>query len=48
VISTLEDLNRQGMTLILVTHDPDIGNRAARKIHMADGTIVSDTAAPAL
>ena len=43
VILTLEGLNRQGMTLILVTHDPEIGNRAARRIHMADGTIVSDT-----
>jgi putative ABC transport system ATP-binding protein len=47
VILTLEDLNRQGMTLILVTHDPEIGNRAARRIHMADGTIVSDTATSA-
>jgi putative ABC transport system ATP-binding protein len=47
VILTLEDLNRQGMTLILVTHDPEIGNRAARRIQMADGTIVSDIAASA-
>lgn len=45
VIFTLEGLNRRGMTLILVTHDPEIGNRAARQIQMADGTIVSDTGA---
>ena len=47
VILILEDLNHQGMTLILVTHDPEIGNRATRRIHMADGTIVSDTGASA-
>jgi putative ABC transport system ATP-binding protein len=45
VIRILEDLNRQGMTLLMVTHDPEIGNRATRKIHMVDGTIVSDTGA---
>jgi putative ABC transport system ATP-binding protein len=43
VIRILEDLNRQGMALLLVTHDPEIGNRATRRIHMVDGSIVSDT-----
>jgi putative ABC transport system ATP-binding protein len=45
VIRILEDLNRQGMTLVMVTHDPEIGNRATRRIHMVDGSIVSDTGA---
>ena len=39
VIQSLEDLNKKGMTLILVTHDPDLGSRAPRKIQMVDGKI---------
>lgn len=40
VIDILEELNRQGITLIIVTHDPALGNRANRKIEMVDGRIV--------
>lgn len=43
VVHILEDLNNKGMTLIMVTHDPDLGSRAARKIHLVDGTIAEDT-----
>lgn len=43
VIDILEDLNRQGMTLIMVTHDPELGRRAQRRIQMLDGGIQSDT-----
>ena len=42
VMTTLEQLNRQGITLILVTHDPAIGGRADRRIHMVDGAIADD------
>jgi putative ABC transport system ATP-binding protein len=42
VIETIETLNRDGMTVVMVTHDPDMGRRAARRIHMVDGTIVAD------
>jgi len=36
-------LNReQGITLIIVTHDPEIGNQARRTIHLRDGLIESD------
>jgi putative ABC transport system ATP-binding protein len=42
VIDILENLNQQGMTLILVTHDPDLGNRAYRKIQLVDGRILED------
>ena len=42
VIDTLEALNRQGLTLIIVTHDPDIGKRATRHIRMIDGAIHVD------
>ena len=44
VIDILENLNNQGMTLIMVTHDPDLGRRATRRILMLDGRIQSDTA----
>jgi len=42
VMSILEGLAAGGVTLILVTHDPDIGNRAKRKLRMVDGRVVSD------
>jgi putative ABC transport system ATP-binding protein len=42
VIETIESLNRDGMTVVMVTHDPDMGRRASRRIRMVDGTIVAD------
>jgi putative ABC transport system ATP-binding protein len=43
VIKLLERLNReQGITLVVVTHDPRLGARASRQIRMADGVIVTD------
>jgi len=42
VIDILEDLNRQQITLLMVTHDPELGRRAHRQIHMVDGRIESD------
>lgn len=43
VIDILEALNKEKITLIMVTHDPEIGRRASRQIHMIDGHIESDT-----
>jgi len=40
VIALLERMNVSGLTLVVVTHDPAIGRRAARTIHLADGAIV--------
>lgn len=42
VIKILEDLNTNGITLIVVTHDIDLGNRARRQIKMLDGKIIKD------
>jgi len=42
VVTILENLSQQGMSLIVVTHDPDIGQRAKRKIRMVDGRIEND------
>ena len=41
VIEILEALNSGGITLITVTHDPDLGKRAGRRIRMVDGRIES-------
>lgn len=42
VVEVLENLNSQGITLIVVTHDMDLGQRARRRIRMVDGKIVQD------
>ncbi|MCX6348949.1 MAG: ATP-binding cassette domain-containing protein, partial [Candidatus Aureabacteria bacterium] len=42
IISLLEDLHRQGKTVIMVTHNLEIAERAGRVITMRDGVIVSD------
>ncbi|MEA3276717.1 MAG: ABC transporter ATP-binding protein [Pseudomonadota bacterium] len=42
VVHTLEALNTGGLTLLVVTHDPEIGERAKRRIRMDDGAIVED------
>ena len=42
VLQILEDLHRQGHTIILVTHDKSIAERADRVIEIKDGKILSD------
>lgn len=40
VIHLIEDLHEtRGLTLVVVTHDPEMGGRAERQIHMIDGVI---------
>lgn len=46
VMKILTDLNTQGHTVILVTHDPKIAAHAHRVITIQDGAIVSDTVNP--
>lgn len=41
VVKLLEGLNSQGITLLVVTHDPELGERARRRIRMQDGEIVA-------
>jgi putative ABC transport system ATP-binding protein len=42
VLGLLEGLNSRGIALVVVTHDPEIGGRAHRRIRMDDGRIVHD------
>jgi len=43
VMNLLEKLLAQNVALIVVTHDPAIGGRAHRQLHMVDGQIVSES-----
>ncbi len=42
IIKLIEELNKGGLTLIVVTHDTDIGSRSERLIELLDGKIVKD------
>ena len=41
-MAVLERLHHDGGTVVVVTHDPDIGSRAHRTLRMIDGAIISD------
>jgi macrolide transport system ATP-binding/permease protein len=54
LLDLLEKLNREGLTVIVVTHDENVANRAARRVHIIDGRLTdvsksnaAPTAAPA-
>lgn len=42
IVELLEKLREKGITLIVVTHDPALGERAARRLRMVDGRITGD------
>ena len=42
IIELLEGMNRDGLTLLVVTHDPDVGNRARRVVRLVDGRMSYD------
>ncbi len=42
VVEVLEQLNAGGITLVVVTHDGEVGKRAGRRLRMVDGAIVKD------
>ena len=43
VVHLLEGLNAQGVTLMVVTHDPALGERARRRVMMEDGRLQRDS-----
>jgi putative ABC transport system ATP-binding protein len=42
IVGLIEKMNAAGLTLVVVTHDPKIGERARRRIALVDGAVVSD------
>ena len=39
VLELLEEINRQGTTIVMVTHDPELAARAQRNVHVIDGQV---------
>jgi len=42
IMRLLRDLNQQGRTIVLITHERDIANFASRVVRLRDGVVVSD------
>ncbi|PZP33900.1 MAG: ABC transporter ATP-binding protein [Roseateles depolymerans] len=43
VMELLEELNRDGATIVMVTHDPQLAARSQRNVHVIDGQVVDLT-----
>ncbi len=43
IMALFQDLNRQGMTVLIVTHEPDVATFASRVVRFRDGKVLSDT-----
>src|SRR5688500_15339806 len=48
VMELLEEINGQGTTIIMVTHDPELAARAQRNVHIIDGQVTDIDDAPRL
>jgi putative ABC transport system ATP-binding protein len=46
VLELLEDIHREGATIVMVTHDPELAARAQRNVHIIDGQVVDLTEDP--
>jgi putative ABC transport system ATP-binding protein len=42
IMALLQSLNEEGVTIVMVTHEPDIAQYARRKVVLRDGTITTD------
>jgi putative ABC transport system ATP-binding protein len=43
ILELLHALNREGSTIVVITHDRDLASRLPRRVEMLDGRIVTDT-----
>ena len=43
IMALFSELNQEGITIVLVTHEPDIAEHASRQVRFLDGRIVQDT-----
>jgi putative ABC transport system ATP-binding protein len=48
VLELLEEINRQGTTIVMVTHDPELAARAQRNVHVIDGQVTDFDEEPRL
>lgn len=48
VLEMLEEINRQGATIVMVTHDPELAARAQRNVHIVDGMATDMIVEPTL
>ncbi len=48
IMHLMQDLNRQGITVVVITHESEVAAYASRQIHFRDGRIESDSAHPDL
>ncbi len=46
ILAILDGLNRRGITILMVTHEPDVAARARRILRMRDGRVQSDERTP--
>ncbi|MGD9613731.1 MAG: ABC transporter ATP-binding protein [Kiritimatiellia bacterium] len=46
IMAIFQELNRKGMTILMVTHEPDIARYCLREITMRDGQVISDQVVP--
>jgi len=48
ILDLIESINAAGTTVVMVTHDPELANRASRQIHVLDGKLIDlDAVEPA-
>lgn len=43
ILSLFEDLNEQGLTIVMITHDPAVAKRAGRRVRITDGVLKADS-----
>ncbi|MGH9382231.1 MAG: ABC transporter ATP-binding protein [Thermoanaerobaculia bacterium] len=48
VLELLEEINEQGSTIVMVTHDPELAARAQRNVHIVDGVVTDVVREPSL
>jgi putative ABC transport system ATP-binding protein len=48
VLELLEEINAQGTTIVMVTHDPELAARAQRNVHIVDGMATDLSVEPSL
>jgi putative ABC transport system ATP-binding protein len=45
VLAVIQELNEQGRTIVIITHDPEVAPVAKRTVHVRDGRLVEQVAA---